>query len=88
MEGRDSFNKIKEKVKTKENEVIKNFKTIGGFWNVDTWKKGEISYQLMDEGYTERVVIPNRLDVIRNYEGNLIFHIGGLEVLKEVSLGL
>lgn len=88
MEGVDFFNRVRERVRIKENEVVKNYNTIGGFWNVDTWKKGNISYQIMDEGYTERIFIRNRLDVIRNYEGSIIFRIGDLGVLKEVSLSL
>ncbi len=55
-------------VKTKENYVPRDYQTIGGMWTVDTWKCGDISVKLMDEGYTTVVESPT-LKVVTGYNG-------------------
>jgi hypothetical protein len=74
-----NFGKIKDTVKTDENYVPRNFQTIGGMWTVDTWKKGDIIFQLMDEGYTSVIRAPG-LKVTDGYHG-IIFQEGGEDLL-------
>jgi hypothetical protein len=45
---------------------VPRYQPIGGFWAVDTWKRGGVTYQLMDEGYTN-VISTDGLKVIEGY---------------------
>ncbi len=45
-------------VKQPQFYVPRDYKTIGGMWTIDTWKRDEITVQVMDEGYTTRVSGP------------------------------
>lgn len=57
-----------ERVKTPENYVPRDYQTIGGMWTVDTWRLGDITVQLMDEGYTTVIRAPE-LEVVDGYHG-------------------
>ena len=56
------------RVKTPENYVPRDYQTIGGMWTVDTWRQGDVTVQLMDEGYTTVVRAPG-LEVVIGYHG-------------------
>lgn len=56
------FSQIFEQIRTEENYTPRNYKTMGGMWTVDTWKSGDTTIQLMDEGYTRRI-LTNVLDI-------------------------
>lgn len=55
-------------VKQPEFYVPRDYQTIGGMWTVDTWQKGNIRVQLMDEGYTTVVDAPG-LVITTGYNG-------------------
>ena len=52
MDERGAFFILTANIKTDANYIPRDYKTIGGMWTVDTWKLGDLQYQLMDEGYT------------------------------------
>lgn len=52
---RELFIKITQIVKQDENYVPREYQTVGGMWTVDTYKKGDVTVQLMDEGWTLRL---------------------------------
>lgn len=76
-----SFYELAKLIRTKENYVPRNYQTIGGMWTVDTWKLNDITYQVMDEGYTEKIYT-DVVSVIRNYENKLTFEKGNEKLLK------
>lgn len=43
--------------------VPRNYKTVGGMWTVDTYKKGDMTVQIMDEGWTIKLITPNVIAV-------------------------
>lgn len=77
-----NFDKIKNIIKTDENYVPRNFQTIGGMWTVDTWKKGDMIFQLMDEGYTSVIRAPGLKVTDSAYRGIITFQEGGEELLN------
>ena len=60
----------------------KNYSSMGGIWAVDTWRLENVYVSSMDDGYTKRIYVPGRLEVIENYRGNLTFNIGNVNTLK------
>jgi hypothetical protein len=52
------FHQIEKTVRQKENYIPRNYKTVGGMWTVDTYKKGDVTLQVMDEGWTTRIFSP------------------------------
>ncbi len=50
-----SITTLISQVKQPQYYVPRDYKTIGGMWTIDTWKRDEITVQVMDEGYTTRV---------------------------------
>lgn len=69
-------------VKTDENYVPRNHKTIGGMWTVDTWQKDNIVVRLLDEGYTTTVSAPDLYVV--DSGGSITFGAGNWETVKSV----
>ncbi len=55
-------------VRKEENYIPREYSTIGGMWAVDTWKLGNITLQIMDEGYTSVITSPE-LQVKMGYNG-------------------
>lgn len=72
---RRAFDRIVRAVRTKDHYVPRDFRTIGGMWTVDTWRRGGATVQLMDEGATTRILAQD-LDVIQGYDGKLVYHRG------------
>jgi hypothetical protein len=50
------FNQIEDIVRQTIHYEPRNYQTVGGMWTVDTYKKGDITLQVMDEGFTVRVI--------------------------------
>lgn len=77
------------KVKSNENYVPRDYQTIGGMWTVDTWKLGDVSVKLMDEGYTTVVTAPN-LKIVVGYNGKeyVNFEIGNEELVEKILQSL
>jgi hypothetical protein len=49
------FQQIEKIIRKDSNYVPRNYKTVGGMWTVDTYKKGDITLQIMDEGWTSKI---------------------------------
>ncbi|RST57648.1 hypothetical protein D5F11_021550 [Siminovitchia terrae] len=49
------FNQIEKMVRQSAHYVPRNYKTVGGMWTVDTYKKGNVTLQIMDEGWTIKI---------------------------------
>ncbi len=75
------FYQLKEKVKTSENYVPRDYQTIGGMWTVDTYKIDRLIYQLMDEGYSERI-FNDHFELYCNYNNEVTLNNGTLEDAK------
>ena len=88
MNALEMINQVKMIVKKDGNYINRDYKTIGGCWTVDTWMYNEVWFQLMDEGYTDRVYLKNKLDVYKNYKDDLFFKKGDINTLKEVLEGI
>ena len=80
----DSFTRVKSIIKKEENYVERKSETIGGMWAVESWKKDDIIFSIMDEGYTERIYIKDTLEVIKRYDNRLVFKLGTYEDLVEL----
>lgn len=80
----DSFTRVKSIIKKEENYVERKSETIGGMWSVESWKKDDIIFSIMDEGYTERIYIKDTLEVIKRYDNRLVFKLGTYEDLVEL----
>jgi hypothetical protein len=72
-------------VKLPEYYVPRDYKTMGGMWTVDTWKRGDITVRLMDEGYTTAVDAPG-LKVVTGYNGKnyTTYHEGSEETVAKL----
>lgn len=88
IDENEYFRKIINVIRRSENYQERDCKTIGGMWIVDTYIKNDITYQLMDEGYTDRIFVKDKLDVYQTYNRGLKYEIGNKYILKEVYLKL
>lgn len=75
------FYKIKKIVQQKIYYVPREYKTIGGQWTVDTWKKKDVTVQLMDEGWTT-VIFSENFEII-NGGSSFVFEKGSMNELEE-----
>lgn len=50
-----TFYDLKKYIKTEDNYIPRNYKSIGGMWTVDTWKKDNFILQIYDEGATSSI---------------------------------
>lgn len=82
MDSFVDFKSIKSVVKKEENVVKKDFETIGV---IGTWKKENVIFQLLDEGFTERIFIPDILEVINDFENKLTFKQGNENILNAIA---
>lgn len=75
-----AFERIVQAVKHKDHYVPRDFQTIGGMWTVDIWRRDDITVQLMDEGYTTRILAPG-LDVSQTGLRDLEYREGDPDLL-------
>lgn len=80
------FNKVKSTIKNKNNFLEKGFTSLGGVWCVDTWVKDDIVFQVMEEGYTERIFIKEKLDVIKNFDNSIKYIVGNKNCLEDLII--
>lgn len=78
------FGKLFNYVKCKGSRVERDYGTVGGIWTVNTWKLNNIIVNVMDEGYTDRIYVRDKLDVCRSYKGELSFSLGDIGTLKSI----
>ena len=52
------LDRITQIVRSNENYVPRPHGTVGGMWTVDTWQVGDLTYQIMDEGWTSVLRAP------------------------------
>lgn len=77
-----AFNRLKSIIKEK-GEYIKS-DTIGGRWTTECLVYKDITLQIMDEGYTSRIIVPNTLDIVQNYDNTIVFNFGDTEILDKI----
>lgn len=82
--SRLAFERVVQAVRDKDHYVPRDFQTIGGMWTVDTWRRDGITVQVLDEGWTTRIMAPG-LDVSQGGDGILRYEQGDLEVLKSAA---
>lgn len=58
MTDKEIFYKLYAIIRKPENYVPRDYQTIGGMWTVDTWRKGDVTLKIMDEGYTMIISAP------------------------------
>lgn len=80
----EAFNKVWDAIRKKENYIPRNYQTVGGMWTVDTWRYDNIIIQLMDEGYTQRILTTD-LDVFQNCRNELTFMKGDKTILERIA---
>jgi hypothetical protein len=76
------FDKVAKIVRQQENHVPREYKTVGGMWTVDTYKKNDVTLQLMDEGWTTKIF--NEHFSAIDAGGHFIIEKGNLEELKNI----
>lgn len=80
------FYEVRKHIRKDENYVPRQYETIGGMWTVDTWKKNGIIFQIMDEGYTNRIFSKELgLDVLETMHG-ITWKKGDIETLKQALI--
>jgi hypothetical protein len=79
-----AFERIVQAVRDKDYYVPRDFQTIGGMWTVDTWCRDGITVQLMDEGWSTKIVAPG-LDVIQSGTDDLRYQEGDTELLMQLA---
>ena len=87
MELKKLFCEIRSIVKINENYVPRDYQTMGGMWTVDTYKKLNVMFQIMDEGYTTRI-ITNDVEVVCNYNNDIEIKKGTIEMLENILKSL
>ena len=66
--------------------VPRNYQTMGGMWTVDTYVRGLLRVQVMDEGYTTKLDAPG-LEIIAGYNGKeYVTFVRGNEAVAEEYL--
>lgn len=72
-------------VKQEQYYVPRDYKSMGGMWTVDTWKRDSVTVMSMDEGYTTVVRAPG-LDVVSGFNGKeyVEFRLGDLSVVDQI----
>jgi len=81
----EDFIRVKLAVQKRENYVERNSKTVGGRWTVDSWELNGVVFSVMDEGYTERIFVKGKLEVIKRYDNKLLFKMGSYEDLEVLA---
>ena len=80
------FDKVARVVRQQENYVPRQYKTVGGMWTVDTYKKGNVTLQVMDEGWTTRIF--NEQFSATDSGGHFKIEKGSLDDLKSLLLSI
>lgn len=64
--------------------IPRDYRTVGGMWTVDTWRRGPVSFKLMDEGYTQQIIAED-LFVTIGYNGkeHTRFEMGGQKQIEK-----
>lgn len=82
--GQELFSLVRKEVQKEENYIPRDYDTVGGMWTVDTWKKNGVYFNIMDEGYTERIFVSDILEAVRKYDDSIIFYKGDVDTLGSV----
>ena len=78
------FWELHDCVRKDENYIPRDYQTVGGMWTVDTWKKGDLVLQLMDEGSTYVLTGPN-FQFINGFHGGTEHYNGKPKVIQKVG---
>lgn len=73
-----------KKVRQSRFYIPRDYKTVGGMWTVDTWRRGPVAVKVLDEGYTQQVIAED-LFVTVGYNGKeyVRFEKGGQEQIEK-----
>ena len=80
------FYKLKEIIRKEENHIKQN-SSLGGIWYVDTYELNNVKYQLMDEGYSEKI-FNESFEITCNYENKIKLEKGTLEDANKIYQSL
>lgn len=72
ISGIDLFNALKVIIKLPENYKPGEYQTIGGMWAVDTWQYRDILFQVMDEGWFEKIIFGDKKVFVSWGRGNSV----------------
>lgn len=78
------FNAMRHIIKTENNYIPRKYQSIGGMWTTETWRQGDIVFQVSDEGYTQRIIIPFILEVVKTFDNKIIYELGTEDILKDI----
>lgn len=59
MDAKQALARIITYVRQDAFYIPRDYQTIGGMWTVETWERDGIRLQIMDEGYTTRIISPS-----------------------------
>lgn len=77
---------IYNKVRTEGEVVPRDYQTIGGMWTVDTWQLDSlVKVQMMDEGWTKRIVTPNLVVAITGAQETVLYSLGDEPMLRRFA---
>jgi hypothetical protein len=82
--SRMAFDRIVQAVRSNDYHVPRDYQTIGGMWTVDTWRRDGITVQLLDEGYTTRI-LASGLDVSQTDVRDLVYQEGDTDLLIQLA---
>lgn len=85
MNSKEAFSKVYRAVSIKANYIHRNYSSMGGIWTTDTWKKGDITTRLGDDGWTKMILVEKRLLVYEDGNGEITFYKGTEEDLVKLA---
>lgn len=79
-----AFDAIVKQIKTPEFYVPRDYKTVGGVWTVDTWVRDGVTVQLMDEGWTTRIISDTVAAMMSGTAKTPVFTVGSEADLEQL----
>lgn len=77
------FNFVTNEVRQTKYHIPRNHQTIGGMWTVDTYKRNDVTVQIMDEGYTIKLITPHI--IATEFGDKLTIEKGALEDFERLN---
>lgn len=80
----NALNELINQVRVSKFYIPRDYRTTGGVWTVDTWRRGPVAFKVLDEGYTQQVIAED-LFVTIGYNGKeyVRFEKGGQEQIEK-----
>lgn len=84
------FQEVVKSIKVTDNYVPRDFQTMGGAWTRDTWRRGDITVYMEDEGYTTGLMVHRGdalvLHITQTYIRDLEYRVGDEAALRALEL--